>query len=358
MDDILLKNTGPAMLRTTLATITLVAAACAQPKVAGASATEPRIPRTLDYNEHRGVVLARIDGRSIRLEDLATHLEVHHAPGIKERWGSESGAREINSPALAQLMYQYVDVLCLRAEAKARGVKLATLPAVVDKLLQRGFDDYVKRFERIKKAKLTEHARKIYLIRYRREKGLELEVQGLLRLLVPPLYKTSELRKFLFKHGDWFGQVKFAHILLKTRDDVTGRLKSLAERAHLRKKATEIQAEIDKDPSAFADLARAHSDDKVTSKRGGEVLAWTNRSNPRLPASVLRVLWQLPNKGVAGIVDSFYGYHLVKRIKFVQHKFVIPHGKSWQKISVLKMLDDHEQFLIGTRSRHERVLRL
>jgi hypothetical protein len=217
-----------SMILRFLAAAVAIAAAGQAP----ADQAPPRIPDVLDFTQHRGLVLARVDGRPVHLEDLAAHLAAHFDPDIRRRWSDPEGARELNSPALPQLLYQFVDVLCLRAEAKEKTAGLAPLASQLEARLEESFQDYLRLVGRTSQTPLTDHAKEVYRRRHRREQGLAAETLALLDLLVPAQYKQSELREFHYQHGDWFGgQVKIAHVFFALRDARTGRLLPAAQRA-------------------------------------------------------------------------------------------------------------------------------
>ena len=322
---------------------------------AKAQIEEPRIPAVLDYKRDRGLPIAVLDGRVLRLQDLATKLQASYDPGVVARWSDADGSLSLNSTNLPQLVWQFVDVEMLTAEAKARGRAIAEVPQRVDALLEKGFKAYLARSEaqraRVGHKALTEREKAQYRARHRRENGLFAELQVLLELIIPPKYTQSQLREWHYEHGDWFGgQVKFGHIFLRTREK-NGRLKPEKERARLEKLAWRIYERLDDDSTNFGELARKHGEDRV-SKRGGEFEAWTRRDNNKLPSALVRTAWELKDGDVSRPVQSYYGIHVVKRFKRVVHKYLLLSGKTILKISHMKARDDHETFLAEARRRH------
>ncbi len=355
------------MIASFLATALLVVPLCAAtqdaepstPRPASRAATQPapRVPALLDFARHKGVVLAVVDGRSVRLVDLARHLRERYAPDIEARWTDADGSRNLNSPNLPHLLYQYVDVLILRAEAKAKNLPLAKLTSRTDALLERGFAGYLKKLGESRK--ITKQARAFYLQTFRRENGLRYEVKALLDILVPPNYTLTQLRMFHAEHGRYFGgQVKFAHIFFQTRDPATGRLKSPAELRRLHELARDVRSRIKPDASNFAELARKYSQDKVTGPRGGEFESWARRRNARLPASLVRGVWEIPDGHVSNVLESFYGLHIARRIKTVQRTFLLPSGKTYRRLTGMVSMVEQQHFLTAARKRHRIELRL
>lgn len=344
-----------------LALVSLAAAGClsrvpAQAKPGGAAATvrATQVPPVLDYERDRGVVVARVDGQDVTLGELATH-QSKYDPGVVRRWSTPSGSRELNGPALPQLVYQYVDLVCLRAEAKAKRVELANLAALIERNIAKSFEGYVQQIRRSKRGqKISKDAIAYYERRHRRERGMISEIRALQTLLLPPRYTQSELRAWYVDNGDVFGgKVRFAHILLSLRDRATGRLKPASERRRLRALAHDLKRRLDKDPGLFPELARKHSDDRVTKVRGGEFNAWTGRINRRLPAVVVRAAWGQPDGGISAPVESYYGLHIVRRIKQSVERYILFHGKTIRRITNLKSKLDHEELLIEMRKRHQ-----
>jgi parvulin-like peptidyl-prolyl isomerase len=349
------------VLASDLASIVLLTALASLPgPIQDPPALPDRLPAVLDFEQHRGLVLAEVDGNPVRLGELATHLRTHYAPDIFERWGGPDGGRELNSPALSQLLYQFVDLLCLRAEARVKGVEMAELPAAIDSKLAESFEEYLLQVQKAggrKAPPLTEHAVEHYRQRHRREQGLQAEIAALLDRLVPPNYTHTELRDFLVDYGRFFGgQVKFAHIFFRLRDENTGRLLPEAERQRVMATARDVQSRAREHPDAFAELARKFSQDAVTRDRGGELAAWVTRFNKLLPAPLVRAAWELPDGGVSDLVETFYGVHVVRRLKFVQNTYVLLHGKQIERIRRGKSQFDQEAFLQAMRQRHARRL--
>lgn len=336
----------------------LVPAAPAQDAAPAPAQEEPRIPAVLDFDRDRGRILARVDGRPVRLGELAKHLE-RYDPHAISRWRVPEGSRDLNSPRLPRLVYQYADVLCLRAEAKERGLKLAALDTRIEQKLAEAFAQYIETLRKARRTDMSKAMIDIQRRRHRREQGLMAEVQALLDLLLPPRYTQSELRVWHTEHGDVFGgQVKLAHILLELRDPRTGRLKPIAERRRLRALAHDIYQRAAADPSLFAELARKYSDDSVTRPRGGELRAWSKRINPRLPAVLVKTAWELNDGAISPPVESYYGIHIVRRFKQVIHRYLLLYGKTIDRITKMKSKLDQEQLLLDVRRRHSVQLHL
>jgi parvulin-like peptidyl-prolyl isomerase len=170
---------------------------------------------------------------------------------------------------------------------------------------------------------------------------------------VPNRFTTSEAKKFYYRFGNWFGgKVRVAHILVSFRDPVSGRLKQGAALFEARQQVVRILNQLKKDGSNFGELASKYSDDKVSARRSG-VLGWLNRFEPYVPASVLRTAWALKDGQVSSPIESYFGKHLVQRIKFIQNHFIIPGPKQMPLIRRIYHRFMKEDFLFTVRKRHK-----
>lgn len=64
----------------------------------------------------------------------------------------------------------------------------------------------------------------------------------------------------------------------------------------------------------FAELARAHSEDEATADRGGELQGWVEADD--LVPRFARALARLDDGAVSDIVETRYGYHIIKRLGY------------------------------------------
>lgn len=318
----------------------------------------PPLPRVLRYPENADVVLATLDGHPVRLVELGRYLQQRYDPDILERWARPEGQRELNSPNLGELLWQYLDVLALRKEAEAKGLPMAELQAAVDKTLERAFEEkYVPRYEKATGRKITEESRDWYEKDHRRKSGLRAEVECLLNGLVPRLAKVSELMAFHREHGDYFGgKVLVAHIHFATRDPRTGRRYAPEKLAELRGHMRDVQRMLEEDPTRFEALAQKFSDDRVSGEKGGEI-GWVTRFDERLPAAVVRAAWSMEQGAFSAPVETFFGYHIVQRRRFVQHHFLLPRKESYHKIAAAVQKVQQEDYLFAMRQRHARKVR-
>lgn len=93
------------------------------------------------------------------------------------------------------------------------------------------------------------------------------------------------------------------HILVQVAKDAKPE-----ERAAARKKIDDLLAQVKKDPSKFAELAKANSDDKVSAAQGGDLDYF--RADAMDPAFA-KAAFSLKPKEISGVVESAYGYHII-----------------------------------------------
>lgn len=348
--------TAPAHAQTPAGSAQADAPSKAQSKSAIDDDTAAKLPGRLDWERDKRLVIARVDGRAIQLEELGRYISDRYDGFLLRRWSNPDGSRDLNSTAVSQLLWQYVDLLCLRSEVKARKLPMAGLKAATDKILEAGFAQYVAQLEKSRN-KLTPAARKSYLRRFKREQGLRAESRALLDLLVPSRYVNSELTAWHNANGDvYFGRVELAHILIATRDPMSGRLLAPKERRRRRAFAAQLASRLKDAPQDFAKLAEAHSHDNATKKNGGKFKSWAPRFDSILPTPVVRAAWGVRNGEVAGPVESYYGYHVVRRLDQSVKKYSLYYGGTIQKITKFRAKDAREAFLDAMRKRHERRL--
>ena len=118
------------------------------------------------------------------------------------------------------------------------------------------------------------------------------------------------------------GQVRVAHILVQHRDGGTGILLAEEGRARANERLAEIRARLRPDGSNFEDVAARWSDDTRTAHEGG-LLGGLFRFDDRMPAALCRAAWSLRDGEVSDVVETQYGWHIVRRIDFSQQVFML-----------------------------------
>lgn len=117
---------------------------------------------------------------------------------------------------------------------------------------------------------------------------------------------NSEVRVYYDSHHDEFRnpeKVRARHILIRVDPKADPEAWAAAEA-----KATGLKKEID-EGADFAALARKHSDDKVTGRRGGNL---GNFSRQKMPQGLPDVVFSLKPGEITGPVKDSQGYYIIK----------------------------------------------
>jgi|GEM_PF-4086647 len=124
----------------------------------------------------------------------------------------------------------------------------------------------------------------------------------------------AEIETFLNAHKDFFmGKTKrAAHILVKTKDDVTGLPLDAAGLAAAEERIKIIQRKLD-EGTDFGWLAENYSDDSVTAKGQGRIGQQFKEWGGALDPDFLKAAWALETVGATtGPVRSQFGWHIIR----------------------------------------------
>ena len=133
---------------------------------------------------------------------------------------------------------------------------------------------------------------------------------------------ATQLQAFFNANARVFGgQVKVAHILVQHRDGGTGILLADEGFARANDRLADIRARLRPDGSNFEEVA-ARSDDTRTAHEGG-LLGPLHRFDDRMPAALCRAAWNLRDGQISDVVESQYGWHIIKRLDFSQQIFML-----------------------------------
>jgi hypothetical protein len=126
----------------------------------------------------------------------------------------------------------------------------------------------------------------------------------------------EEIDAFLKANMDYFtGRiVNVAHILVKTRDDVTGFEVDADKREAAKKKAEEIYRKAQEGVS-FEALAKSYSEDHMTADKGGELPQPVKKWGGGLDVDFQNAAYALKEVGEMALVKSSFGWHVVKCVK-------------------------------------------
>lgn len=304
----------------------------AAPPAAPAAAQEPAVATphfvVRRYPQDRHEAIAQVGDRMLTLGDLVDHIDAVHYPGFGEALGQRPEfQRMLTSDLIAPWVRQFADLTALQ-QTFGDGLDAAAVKKAQGDALQHSFQGWLDGYVADLKANgrptdLGERRVNSLLTDFQLRQGLAIEMQGLLDLLEPGDYTRPQLQQFFNDNARAFGgRVTMAHILIQHRDGGTGIL--LADEGYARATArlADVRARLRPDGTNFEEVARGYSDDLRTAPNGG-VLNGVHRFDDRLPAALCRAGWYLRDGEVSDVVETPYGWHLVKRIDFSQQMFIL-----------------------------------
>jgi peptidyl-prolyl cis-trans isomerase NIMA-interacting 1 len=125
-----------------------------------------------------------------------------------------------------------------------------------------------------------------------------------------------------YPHGPWWGgdmrrlYVSAAHILVTHINSepvgiLPGMVKSTRSREEALAKVRDLQAQLERNPARFAELAARDSDDGLTAPLGGVIGTFPAG---RLPPELVDALGHLRPSEISHVVESSAGFHLIRRL--------------------------------------------
>ena len=119
----------------------------------------------------------------------------------------------------------------------------------------------------------------------------------------------EEMKKYYEEHKkDYYkDEVKASHILISTVDD-NGKELSEAKKKEAKKKAEEVLKKA-KSGEEFSELAKEYSDDPWSAANGGDLGYFTKG---QLVQPFEEAAFSLKSGEISGLVESEYGYHIIK----------------------------------------------
>ncbi len=279
------------------------------------------------FPQDRDATVAIVGTRTLSLGDLVDHIDAKHYPGFRKAMETRPEfQRMLQSDLIAPWVRQFADIEALRQTTKEKvdEEKLtAAQSAALKKMFQGWLDAYVNDARSKGRPDPSQRTVNVLLSDFQLRNGLAAEMQGWLDYLEPDDYSRGQLQKFFTEHARYFGgRVNIRHILVQNRDAGTGILLAEAGVARAAARLADIKGRLLKDGSNFDELARLYSDDTKTAQQGGE-LKGILRFDDRLPAPLCRAAWLLEDGQVSDVVETQYGWHLVKRVDFDQNLFIL-----------------------------------
>ena len=119
----------------------------------------------------------------------------------------------------------------------------------------------------------------------------------------------EEMKKYYEEHkADYYkDEVKASHILISTVDD-NGKELSEAKKKEAKKKAEEVLKKA-KSGEEFSELAKEYSDDSGSAANGGDLGYFTKG---KMVQPFEEAAFSLKSGEISGLVESEYGYHIIK----------------------------------------------
>ncbi|MFM1872558.1 MAG: hypothetical protein RL398_1980 [Planctomycetota bacterium] len=313
--------------------------------------------KSLSYPKDRDVAVAVVGQRALTLGDLVDHIEERHHPGFREALEKVPTVHAmLTSDLMAPWVRQFADIEALRQFTADREIDKAALEAAQADQLKNAFQGWLNNYLENRKAQgrpteLSQQRINLFLADYQLRHGLAAELQGWLDYLEKDDYSRAQLQKFFQDNARAFGgQVKISHILVQHRDAGTGLL--LNEEAYGRAagRLADIRARLRDDGSNFEEVARLYSEDTRTAAEGG-VLDGIKRFDDRLPATLCRAAWNLRDGEVSDVVESQYGWHLIKRLEFSQQIFILFTDDAIPSIRIVMRRARQEALLFEAREK-------
>lgn len=301
----------------------------APPAAPAAKPQQPEHPHFLvrRYPQDKDVAIAVVGSRTLTLGELVDHIDTRHYPGFKQALPARPEIqRMLQSDLVAPWVRHFADLEALRQTFGA-DLDPKKLEQAQSDCLKEGFKNWLETYVKNREAQrrpteLSKEQIDSRLSRYQLENGLALEVQGCLDLLEPGDYSRTQLRNFFEANARVFGGlVNIEHILVQHRDSGTGILLDDAGLGLANARLADIKARLRPDGSNFEEVAQ-RSDDQKTGRDGGK-LDGVHRYDDRLPAVLCRAAWQLRDGEISDVVESQYGWHIVKRIDYAQNVFIL-----------------------------------
>ncbi len=305
------------------------------PEVVGQLATgAPAAARTghvaLSWPEDQDAPIAVVGSRTLTLRNLVEHLDSRHHPGFKQALATRPEIqRMLDSDLMAPWVRHFADLEALRQALGDQQPDPKALEAAQSESLRQSFQGYLDRYVESRKqagrpTEMSQQRINTMLSDYQLQNGLAAELQGMLDLLEPDDYPRGVLQEFFNQNARVFGgQVTIAHILVQHRDGGRGLLLDAEGLARANDRLADIKARLRPDGSNFEEIAQLYSDDTRTAKDGGRLVG-VHRYDDRLPAALCRAAWQLRDGEVSpDVIETPYGWHLVKRLEFTQQVFIL-----------------------------------
>ena len=254
-------------------------------------------------------VVATVNGENLTVKEYKSTLELYKE-NLESMYGTAIWDTEVEKGVKYKdtfkdiMLDQMIDIEAVTQQAKKDG--LAPSKEEVDK----AFDELKKNIDADEayKKKLQEKGIDDTYLRQQQEQ--DLTIQNYKENFDKNVKITDEeMQKYYNEHKkDYYkDEVKASHILISTVDD-NGKELSEAKKKEAKKKAEEVLKKA-KSGEEFSELAKEYSDDKGSAENGGDLGYFTKG---QMVQPFEEAAFSLKPGEISGIVESEYGYHIIK----------------------------------------------
>ncbi len=305
----------------------------------------------ITYPRDKDRIMAKVNGRNITLSEIVKHIDTRHFKGFENLVSLPAGQFELRTPRLPDWTRQYADVVALRTEARKLGIKETLIAKESGAALTEAFAQFTEDYERQSNRAFPTQSTAVKALRDRflKERGIGLEVEGLLNAMVPDDLDQIAADNHLKMHIEEVnGILMVAHIFVSNRDRKTGERFGPERMRGVREKVAEIKRRLDAG-DLFEKVAAEMSEDKITAPKGGR-LDNLLRFDSRMPASFCRAAWKLRNRTAGGPIETKYGLHFIRRIKWTIRRTVLRLMAANKDVRRLVRTHRQEDFLFKSRA--------
>ncbi|MFO1076743.1 MAG: peptidylprolyl isomerase [Planctomycetota bacterium] len=316
------------------------------------------------FPEDRNVPVAIVGGQPVSLGDLIDHIDERHRPGLARLMETQPAYQRIlQSDLIAPWVRQFADIRALELAYRDANIDQKKLEEAMSASLKQSFEGYLKNYVDDRQRRgvdiaLTQEQVNSLLTEYQQNYGLAAELQGWLDYLETGDYTRQQLHDFFDVNARCFGgMVTIEHILIQHRDAGTGILLDDHDYGLAAGQLAKVKASLRPDGSNFEDVARLYSHDRRTAKDGGRIEG-IKRFDDRLPAPLCRAAWSLRDGEVSDVVESQYGWHIIRRLDLQQNIFILFTDDAIPSIRIVMRRALQENRLFGARAAAKVELKL
>ncbi|MCA8955821.1 MAG: peptidylprolyl isomerase [Planctomycetes bacterium] len=279
----------------------------------------------LTYPRDADRVVATVNDRKILLREIIEHIDRNHFPDFEKLSRTPAGQIELRTPRMADWVRHFADLTALRTEARSLDIKEDKIKQdrleVYTTAFRRYKDDYEKNSKRPFPS--GDSAFEFMRNKFQKREGLFIEVEGLLNTLVPDQLDRRSVVEFYNRHHQAMsGYLTIAQIYVSNRDPKTGALLTGKRGEAVAQRIRKIQELLAADGSNFETVAAEWSEDRRSASHGGR-LENLQRFDPRLPAILCKTAWDLRDGAWTGPVQTRFGLHFIKRVKWIIRSYII-----------------------------------